>query len=403
MQIRPILSALSRNKTGAILIALQIALTMTIIVNAVSMIQQRQSLMDRPSGIDEQNTFILSYTGFAEDYNEQVQTVTDLEYISSLPGVVAATQTNSAPLTQGGWSMSLATEPGSDVDNVGTAIYFMNENGVDAFGVKLIAGRNFTADEIIWRDRGDNEWPGTAVITKALANDLFDDDWESALGKTVYINETQPVNVVGIIDAMQAPWNGWSGIERSMLVPSYTLFGAGRILVRTEPGARDRLMTEVESGLMANYKGRLIRNMRSMEEVRIDSYRGHNGMKTILTTLIICLTVVTALGIVGLASFSVNRRRKQIGTRRALGARKADIMQYFMVENFLITSVGVIVGAALTVGLNMLLVNALNISPIAWYYVPAGMISLWVIGQLAVFGPAKRACGISPAMATRSI
>ena len=131
MQIRPILSALSRNKTGAILIALQIALTMTIIVNAVSMIQQRQSQMERPSGIDEQNTFIMSYTGFADDYNEQVQTVTDLDYITSLPGVISATQTNSAPLTGGGWSMSLATEAGSDVDNVGTAIYFMNEQGID--------------------------------------------------------------------------------------------------------------------------------------------------------------------------------------------------------------------------------------------------------------------------------
>ena len=403
MQIRPILSALSRNKTGAILIALQIALTMTIIVNAVSMIQQRQSQMSRPSGIDEANTFIMSYTGFAEDYNEQVQTITDLDYITSLPGVVAATQTNSAPLTQGGWSMSLATEPGSDVDNVGTAIYFMNEKGLDAFGVKLVAGRNFSAEEIIWRDRGANDWPGTTIITKALANDLFDGDWESALGKTVYISETQPVNVVGIIEAMQAPWNGWSGVERSMLVPSYTQFGAGRLIVRTEPGARDRLMTEIEEGLLANYKGRLIRGVRSMEEVRENSYRSHNGMNTILTTLIVCLTVVTALGIVGLASFSVNRRKKQIGTRRALGVRKVDIMQYFMVENFLITTVGVVFGAALSVGLNMLLVDALNISPIAWYFVPAGMISLWLIGQLAVFGPAKRACGISPAMATRSI
>lgn len=403
MQIRPILSAMARNKTGAVLIALQIALTMTIIVNSVSMIEQRESLMARSSGIDEKNTFIFRYMGFADDYNERVQTETDLNYINSLPGVVAATQTNSAPLTQGGWSMSVATKPGIEVDDVGTAIYFINEKGLDSFGVKLIAGRNFTADEIIWREPGTNKWPGQVIITKALATDLFDGDWESALGKTIYISDTQPIKVIGIIEAMQAPWNGWGGIERSTLVPSYTEFGAGRIMVRTEPGRRDRLMTEIEEGLLSNYKGRLIRSPESMEEIRTESYRGHNGISTILRTLIISLIVVTALGIVGLASFSVNRRKKQIGTRRALGARKADIMQYFMIENFLITTGGVLLGALLTVGLNMQLVDALNISPISWYYIPLGMLALWIIGQIAVYGPAKKACKISPALATRSI
>jgi putative ABC transport system permease protein len=403
MQIRPILSALSRNKTGAILIALQIALTMTIIVNAVSMIQERQGQMERPSGLDEANTFTLSYMGFAEDYNERVQKITDLEYIRSLPGVVDAIASNAVPLTGSGWSMSLATETGSDVDGVGTAIYFTDEHAIDAFGVKLIAGRNFTADEITWREGTANDWPGIGMITKSLANDLFDGDWESAIGQTVYINENQPVNIIGIIEQLQAPWNGWGGVERTTIFPTYTLFDNGRYFIRTEAGERDRLMTEIEEGLMANYKGRLIRNVRSMEEVRERSYRSHNGMNTILTTLIICLTVITALGIVGLASFSVNRRKKQIGTRRALGARKSDIMQYFMVENFLITSVGVIIGAGLSVGLNILLVDALNIPPISWYYIPAGMLVLWFIGQLAVYGPARRACGIPPALATRSV
>ncbi|WP_144391509.1 ABC transporter permease [Pleionea sediminis] len=403
MQIRPILSALSRNKTGAILIALQIALTMTIIVNSVFMIQDRRGQMDRASGIDEANTFIYSYSGFAEDFNEKTQIPEDLNYIRQLPGVVDAVQTNSAPLTGGGWSMGLATEQGADADGVGTAIYFVDSHGLDAFGVNLLAGRNFTPDEVIWRERSETKWPGQGIITKELASDMFDGDWQAALGKTVFIAETHPINIVGIVEKMQAPWNGWNGIERTLLFPSQLLFGSGRVMVRTEPGERDRLMREVEEGLVANYDGRLIRRVQSMEEIRENSYRNHNGMNTILTTLIVCLTVITALGIVGLASFSVNRRKKQIGTRRALGARKIDIMRYFMLENFLITSFGVIVGAGMTIGLNMLLVNALDLPKLDWYYVPAGMVVLWLIGQLAVYGPAKKACQISPALATRSV
>jgi putative ABC transport system permease protein len=108
------------------------------------------------------------------------------------------------------------------------------------------------------------------------------------------------------------------------------------------------------------------------------------------------------MGIVGLASFSVNRRKKQIGTRRALGAAKNTIIRYFMIENLLISFVGVTLGAVLTVGLNMILVQAFSLTPIAWYYVPIGMISLLAIGQIAVLGPAQKAAGIPPALATRS-
>ncbi|NVJ58750.1 MAG: ABC transporter permease [Gammaproteobacteria bacterium] len=403
MELKPILSALLRNKTGAILIAAQIALTMTIIVNSVFMIMERRGDMDRPSGTDEANIFVLSYTGFASDFNEQTQIVEDLDYIRSLPGVIDAIQSNSAPLIGGGWSMSLATEEGPDKNGTGTAIYFADDHAVNTFGLNLIQGRDFNPEDITWRNRTDTNWPGQAILTKALAENLFKEDWRNAVGKTVYISETQPINIIGIIETMQAPWNGWNGLERSMLVPQQTLFGGGRIIIRAEPGERDRLMTDIENGLMQNYKGRLVRNVRSMEEIREISYQSHKGTNTILLVLITALTIVTALGIVGLASFSVNRRKKQIGTRRALGATKFDILRYFLVENFLISSVGVVFGALFTVGLNMLLVSTLDLPSISWYYVPSGMILLWCIGLAAVYGPAKKACQISPATATRSV
>ena len=61
-----IFRALMRNKIGALLIALQIALTMAIMVNAIFMIQDRQQQMKRPSGIDENNTFYLTNTVFID-------------------------------------------------------------------------------------------------------------------------------------------------------------------------------------------------------------------------------------------------------------------------------------------------------------------------------------------------
>ncbi|WP_416308588.1 ABC transporter permease [Neptunicella sp. SCSIO 80796] len=403
-EIGPIFRAMMRNKVGAILIAVQIAVTMTIIVNSIFIISERKELMARESGVDEANSFYLTSYSFAPEFNTKVTVKEDLDMIRQLPGVVDAIQVNAIPVSGGGWSMGLQTEPGDDIDGTGVAVYMVDEHGTRTFDVEVIAGQDFTATDIEWREGGQNHWPAQILITKAMAQSLFPDDpWQSAVGKTVYINRNEGIIIKGIIDKLQAPWIGWDKVENAMLVPQTLDFPSYRYFIRTEPGRRDELMPKIEDMLATSNKGRIIRSMRSVEETRERSYRQHSAMIDILSTVMVILTIVTALGIVGLASFSVNRRKKQIGTRRALGASQGDILRYFMLENFLISSVGVALGAALTVGLNIWLVQAFSLNRIDWYLIPAGMLVLWIVGQIAVFGPAKRAASIPPALATRTV
>jgi putative ABC transport system permease protein len=393
-----------RNKTGAILIALQMAVTLAIMVNAISIIQERAVAMDRPSGIDEPNIFYLSSIGFSETFNEQVTIEEDLRALRAMPGVVDAIQSNAIPLSGSGWSMGLQTEPGAEVEGTGVAVYFIDEHGLNTYGVNLVAGENFSASDIGWRGSADSSWPEKTIVTQAMAEALFPDDWRSALGKTVYINDDEPMTITGIIDRMQAAWNGWSGVERTMLVPQHTLFGATNYIIRTEPGMRDTLMPKVEEMLAESNKDRIVRSMETMEETREQSYRGDDSMIKMLTFTVVLLLLITSLGIVGLASFSVSRRTKQIGTRRALGATRGAIAQYFMFENLLISLSGVVLGAAMAVGLNMLLVEAFDVDPASLLIlVPGAMLALVIIGQLAVLGPARRASQVPPAVATRTV
>jgi putative ABC transport system permease protein len=403
MEIGPIWRAMMRNKTGAILIALQIAVTMAIMVNAVSIMQEKNRMLSRPSGIDENNIFTLASVGFAEDFNERATVEEDLAAIRAMPGVVNAIQSISIPLSGGGWSMGLAVEPGPEIDGTGVAVYFVDEHGLDTFGLNLLAGENFSATDIVWRGRSDTSWPDKVIVTLATAETLFPDDPHSALGKTVYIADVIPMTITGIIEQMQAPWNGWDGVERVMLTPNRTLFGSSRYIIRTKPGMRDTLMPQVEEMLAERNKGRIVRSMSSMDEIREKSYRAESSMIKILTFTITLLIVITSLGIVGLASFSVNRRTRQIGTRRALGASKLAILRYFMTENFLISLVGVLIGAALTVGLNIIMIETFSLTRITWYLVPVAMLMLLAVGQMAVFGPAKRASSVPPAVATRTV
>lgn len=402
LELGPMWRSLLRNKVGALLIALQIAVTMTIVINSVSIVIERDNMMQRDSGLDEADTFYITSTGYANDYDAKATAIEDLIALREMPGVVNAIQLNAIPISGGGWSMSLAIEPGDDVDDTGTAVYMVDEHGVETLDLNIIAGRNFTPNEIRWRGASQPNWPDTVIITKALAEALFENH-EASLGQTVYIGEDEPMTVIGVIDQLQAPWVGWNNLEYSMLSPENLGFQSVRYLIRTEDGMRDSLMPQVEEMLAARTTGRIIRNMNTLTETRERSYRQHNAMIKILLTVIVCLTLITALGIVGLASFSVQKRVKQIGTKRALGASQMAIMRYFMVENGMISIVGVLLGSALTIALNMALVDWFSLSPLEWFYIPVGIVSLLFVGQLAVLGPAKRAAGIAPATATRTL
>lgn len=405
MDIGPIWRAMLKNKAGFVLIALQIAVTLTIMVNAFGIMQERSEQTARPSGMDEENTFALASVVYKDYELEDRRALIreDLELIRNVPGVVAVTTTNSYPLRQGGWSMGLQLEPGNlGPESVGSAIYFSDTSGVDAFAVDLIDGKNFSEDQIVWRDPENNTWPAHTIITQALGEEMWPDETGSYVGKTMYINDYDPIQVVGVMDTLQAPWPGWNGLERSMLVPWIFASDFSRYVIRTEPGMRDELMPEIEALLAASNRDRIIRDITTMDEAHRLAYADNTALVKILGFTVALLTVITGLGIIGLASFNVSRRTRQIGIRRALGATKPAIVRYFMIENGIVSLIGLVIGAAMAIGLNMAMVEAFALEPLDWYYIPAGMVALWIVGQLAVAGPARRASGITPAIATRS-
>jgi putative ABC transport system permease protein len=359
--------------------------------------------MARPSGIDEDNIFYLSSLQFAPDFDFRASVVEDLGAIRSLPGVVSAIATNTVPLQGGGWSSGLQTEPGADIEGTGTAMYFVDEHGIDTFGVNLIAGRNFTPTDIEWHEGTSSQWPPVGIVSQETAATLFPETPHDVVGRTVYVNNDQAVRIIGVIERMQAAWKSWDGVERSMLVPMYREGGGVRYVIRTEPGYRDELMPQVEKMLAESNDGRLIRDVRTMTETRERSYMEDAAMIKLLVFIVSLLTAITALGIVGLASFSVARRTRQIGTRRALGASRPAILRYFMLENFMVSTVGIVGGGLLAVAMNIWMVQTFDLTPIAWYMIPLAMIALWIVGQAAVYGPARRASLVPPAVATRSV
>jgi putative ABC transport system permease protein len=330
----------------------------------------------------------------------------DLDLIRGLPGVVAASTTNTVPTSNGGWSTGVDVEPldeNGTRESKSTALYFVDEHGAAAYGVKLIEGRDFRPEEIADFTQETGIQAKVIIITEALAKALFPD--ESAVGKQIYGigNDDATVTIIGVMDRMQQPWPRARSVEQSALIPT-RLMGENfaRYIIRTEPGQRDRLMKEVEQRLQVSNPGRIVRGLESVESIRAASYRSDRAMMLILLTVMGALVLVTGAGIVGLASFWVTRRIKQIGTRRALGARRFNIRNYFRTENGLMVTMGVVLGVVFTYGFNLWLMQQYQAPRLPWFYLPIGALTVFALGQIAVAGPAGRAAKVSPAVATRT-
>jgi len=395
------LSALMRNKTGPMLVAIQIAVTLAIVINSLFIILQRVEKMNRDPGIDVNNVIVTYVRGFGDDFDVVASITNDLDLIKSIPGVVTATVSNHVPLSGSGSGTGLRTVPDETIEAVSTARYQWGDEGLDALGIELTRGRNFLPEEIYYElPETDMDTP-SVLVTQALANDLFGD--EDALGKTVYWGSMEPSTIVGIIGHMHGSWVNWDKLGNVVIHPGKPAYTTNKYITRVEPGMRDELMPIIEQKLGESNRQRVIKSNRSLEELAERSYRRDRGMAIILSIVISLLIGLTALVIVGLSSFHVTQRRKQIGTRRALGAKRMDIIKQFMLENWLITSAGAALGVVLTIGVAYWLEVSFELERLDWRLLPYGIVTLWVLSSLAVFEPARRAAAVPPAVATRSV
>jgi putative ABC transport system permease protein len=401
LEIKPIFHALCRSKVGAILLLIQIAITTAIVSNAAFIIQDRIAFLNQETGYPEQDLFKFNVMTFGKDIDLSQQFELDEAMLRALPGVESAAQSSSIPLSGSGSASGFNLKPApQESKNVRTAYFFIDEHGLDTYGVKLIAGRNFTEAEVLITNSPTDRTTNVTVVTEALANELFPEG--NGLGKTVYFGDL-PLQIVGITAPMKGPWLKDSHPNNVALIPYIQGKTYAQFAVRTKPGQRAAVMKQIENAMLNNYSKRVINNIKGLDELKEQYMAADKLMMRMLIVLITILVLVTALGIFGLTLFNINKRTKQIGTRRALGARKSAIVNYFLVENALICIAGLVLGVIAALILGQLLMQHFSIAALPLGYVAATAVMVFIMSLLAVFGPAKRAANISPSIATRTI
>jgi putative ABC transport system permease protein len=403
LDIRPTLSALLRNRTGAVLVATQVAIALAVLVNAAYIIVQRIEKIHRPTGIDEQNILVIESAGFTGRFDQTAAAREDLAYLRGVSGVLAATASNSIPLSDGGNNDSLVTSP--DAPRRGYINDMeIDEQGLEALGVKLIAGRNFRREEIQPPlTKGDlSSFVPEIIVSRALGEHLFPQ--QNPLGKQVWSSFRHAATIIGVVDPLLGNFPNSDHPDWVFFLPRMPdEFIVCRYLVRVRPGERDTVARVVEAHLASSNPDRVINFVRPLTYFKDLSYLADSSMEMYLLTVTAIVIAVTSLGVFALATFNVSTRTKQIGTRRALGARRRDIIDYFLVENALITGTGILMGCLLALAAGYWLSLHYALPRLNLYYLVGGVLALWGIGQLAAWQPAARAAAVPPSVATRTV
>jgi predicted permease len=265
--------------------------------------------------------------------------------VRALPGVEAVGAIQSTPLT-GKWTFREPLSLASGVDAAALAApgslvafdYFR------AMGVAVLAGRAFTAQDVVQEDADGGA--RTVIVNRTAARRLS--PGASLVGRTVYVNG-KPRTVVGIVEdtrdaRLDAP------AEPQWYAPAY--FGTSQLVVRTA-GEPARTVAAVRRVLLAADPRVVVGRVEPLGAIVSASVAERRVTARLLAAFAGVALALAAIGLYGVVSFGTARRRREFGVRTALGARPADVRRLVLGEGLRLSGWGIAAGllAAVPVGL----------------------------------------------------
>jgi putative ABC transport system permease protein len=400
--LRPIASSLLRHKAGVFILACQVALTLAIVANVIFVITQRIELILQPSGIDEKNIVIVDnhWVGPLTYEEAHLRTNADLAALRSLPSVLDAYSDASFPVA-GPWSnvVGVSLKLNQKSPNALAGPYDADEHTLRTYGLRLIKGRNFEAADV----KDSDVKVSSIIITEDLSRKLFPTG--QALGQTVYMG-IHPRTIVGVVADFAGTSYSASRYHALLLPARYADVAGSVYIVRTHPGAKDQVLKELVDTLYKTSHLRVLdrhQGAQSFGVLRAQVFAADRGIVILLSAASIVLLLATAGGIIGITTLWVDGRRRAIGMRRALGARRRDVLAYILAENFLIVLLGIICGSLMALAANISLMNYLALQSLPPLFITMTSLFVLVLGQCAALPPARRAARVSPAEAMRIV
>jgi putative ABC transport system permease protein len=404
MNIKALFKSLLLRKFTTGLLILQLAITLGLLVNSVILAFDIKGKIAQETGLANDRILIMSTHPTSGsyrdlDYYRSIATQ-DMEKLRLLPGVNSVSVTNQLPIAIRGMLSNIHDLDNPEQEKIDKYLkdvkYILTqENLAEAMGLTLLEGRFLNKDDQL--DFG-SEQKRNMVITESLKRALYGD--ESAIGQ-----ETNNGFIVGVIkDIILDPTLALDK-QYGMFVNTVMeyIFVGRYYVLNVEPQQMTSVRKQVSETILAVQGERDIFRVFTMEEHLQRFYRDDKGLADLFLLLCGLMLFITAISSYAYSQFHVSRQQKFIGIRRALGARKKDILFYVLTENWLVYSLGCILGGTVAIGFNILLSQYISLSKpdVGLFLLATGIIFL--SGTAATWFPALRTSNIPPVIATKTV
>lgn len=394
-----IIKSILKQKTAPLLLALQIALTLAILANTSAVILDKYTFINRDSGIDIEATLVAELVVYKDDFPYYDQYKRDIETLKAEPSIISAMPTSSIPLSGiGGW-MGVKPDPNDTNPESMILYYFTDENAIDALGLEIIAGEAFTELDIDISPVNEQPKARAMLLSKESAIANFG-SWQDAPGKTLYWDD-DPFIIKGVYDKLQAPWIYIDFSFETGLVATVKLDSKTKYMIRCDKDMLSVCRSRTQQ-ILSNSPGRALQALRPLEEIKNRTYYQDIATNNVMMTVVFIIMGLTLMSIIGQMLFSIQKRRRQIGIRRALGVSKWQTVEYFLIETLIIVSVGVLLGLIAAIGLNMLIIEYTRIPKISLENLLLGAVGIYIATVISCVYPANKAASIDPAIATKT-
>ena len=400
MNFKALLKSLMLRKFAVSLLVLQLALTLGLIVNSAILALDTIEKLDEPMGIDIENILIVDLVptsgAYRDDEYANAITMEDMAKIQAIPGVIAATPSIQLPIQNGGTNGNV-----HDLDNPELELtnrylsyvpyFYTTEKVQEIFDLEVIEGRLFTSSDMF--QQGDESM--NIVITESLKKDLYGD--ESAVGQ-----ETNAGIIIGVVKDFNISPLKPDHKQYAVFKP-FVISNSHHYMVKVEPGQFNVVKNLISEVILSVQPERDIRRVYSMADHLQRFYQQDQGLANLFIMLCVLMVLVTVISSYANAQFHVSKQRKIIGIRRALGARKKDVLIYVLAENWLVCAIGSVFGILAIIGINVMLSNHLEIAKPEILPTTFAISVLAIIGTLATWLPAVKTSNIPPVIATKTV
>lgn len=380
------------------LILAQVALSLPLLVSAALLIRTLQNLRSFDPGFVKENVLLASLNPSLNGYTpEKSHQLYDelLTQTRALPGVAAVSLASDSPIS-GGWDQNTVEVEGyipRQDENMSCDVTYVSTDYFKVLGIPLVAGRDFNEQDRIGS-------PKVALVNEKMAHYFFGNS--SPLGKRISIDDKLDTTIVGVVkDATYV--NLRKDLRRHFYTPTMQLPRLFDLALHVKTSVDPAVVAEQLRGEIRSLDPHLpLYNVKTLEGEINESLTQERLVTWLSAAFGILATLLTALGLYGVLTFSVARRTREIGIRVALGAQRRDVFKLIMIQGMILVMAGIVLGVGGSLALAKVLetllfgVKAKSIMTLAG--VSGGLL---LVALVACYLPARRATKVNPLEALR--